>query len=280
MITLKNILRRRPRSKSRFNTRFPRTLAACLLIVAFAFVAHAEHTRRWRISTYEEFLKGKANGVAVRSDGRLELAPKFALIADGDASYLWSLRSDPKGVLYAAAGSPAKSFRFDTAGKPTTVFESGDLSAQAIAFDPQGNLYVGTSPDGKVYRVSSSGEKSVFFDPKTKYIWDLAFSSDGTLYVATGDKGQIFAVNSSGNGELFYSSDEAHIRVLAFDPSGNLIAGTEPNGRVLRVSHVNTKSSRTNKSEDKSRDKSTPAAQGFVLYETAKREVTALAIAP
>jgi WD40 repeat protein len=280
MITFKNMRLRSLHSKFRFNIRHSRPFVACLLAIACAFAARAEHTRRWRISTYEEFLKGKANGVAVRSDGRLELAPKFALIADADASYLWSLRTDPKGVLYAAGGSPAKVFRFDTAGKPTTVFDSGDLSAQAIAFDPQGNLYVGTSPDGKVYRVSSSGEKSVFFDPKTKYIWDLAFSSDGTLYVATGDKGQIFAVNSSGNGELFYSSDEAHIRVLAFDPSGNLIAGTEPNGRVLRISHANTKSSRPNKSEDKSRDKSLPGAQGFVLYETAKREVTALAIAP
>jgi len=280
MITFENKRPGNPRLKFCFDIRYSRTFFACLLAVACAFVARAEHTRRWRISTYEEFLKGTAHGVAVRSDGRLELAPKFTLIADADASYLWSLRTDPKGVLYAAGGSPAKVFRFDTAGKPTTVFDSADLSAQAIAFDSQGNLYVGTSPDGKVYRVSSSGEKSLFFDPKTKYIWDLAFSSDGILYVATGDKGQIFAVNSAGKGELFYSSDEAHIRVLAFDPSGNLIAGTEPNGRVLRVSHPNAKSLRSNKSQDKSTDKSLPTAQGFVLYETAKREVTALAIAP
>jgi hypothetical protein len=284
MITFENIPPEFSRSKFRFNNRYSRTVVACLLAVAGAFAARAEHTRRWRISTYEEFLKGTAHGVAVRSDGRLELAPKFALIADADASYLWSLRTDPKGVLYAAGGSPAKVFRFDTAGKPTTVFESSDLSAQAIAFDSQGNLYVGTSPDGKVYRVSSSSEKSVFFDPKTKYIWDLAFSSDDTLYVATGDKGQIFAVNSSGNGELFYSSDEAHIRVLAFDPGGNLIAGTEPSGRVLRVSRSNVKSPRPiksrEKSQDKSADKSLATAQGFVLYETAKREVTALTLAP
>jgi hypothetical protein len=284
MITFKNLPPGSPRLKFHFNIRTYRTFLACLLVVACAFAARGEHTRRWRISTYEEFLKGKANGVAVRSDGRLELAPKFALIADADASYLWSLRTDPKGALYAAAGSPAKVFRFDTTGKPTTVFDSGDLSAQAIAFDQQGNLYVGTSPDGKVYRVSSSGEKSVFFDPKTKYIWDLAFSPDGTLYVATGDKGQIFAVNSAGKGELFYSSDEAHIRVLAFDPSGNLIAGTEPNGRVLRVSPANAKPPRPQKAKDKSKDKSqddsASSAQGFVLYETAKREVTALAIAP
>ena len=222
----------------------------------------SEHTRRWRQSTYEEFLKGTAHGVAVRSDGRLELAPKFTLLADADASYLWSVRLDPKGALYAAGGSPAKVFRFDTNGKPTVVFDSTDLAAQAIAFDSKGVLYVGTSPDGKVYKVLPSGEKSAFFEPKTKYIWDLAFAPDGTLYVATGDKGQLFAVAPDGKGELFYSSDEAHIRVLAFDSKGNVLAGTEPSGRILRISHTSGKS-----------------AEGFVLYETSKREVTSLAVA-
>src|SRR5260370_11981531 len=106
----------------------------------------AEHTRRWRQSTYDEFLKGTAHGVAVRSDGRLELAPKFTLLADADASYLWSVRVHPKATLYAAGGSPAKVFRFDgSSGKPPTVFESTDLVAQAIAFDANGMLYVDTS---------------------------------------------------------------------------------------------------------------------------------------
>ena len=231
----------------------------------------AEHTRRWRQSTYDEFLKGTAHGVAVRSDGRLELAPKFTLLADADASYLWSIRLDPKGTLYAAGGSPAKVFRFDSNGKPAVVFDSADLSAQAIAFDSKGTLYVGTSPDGKVYKVSATGEKSVFFDPKTKYIWDLAFGSDGTLYVATGDKGQVFTVTPDGKGELFYSSDEAHIRVLAFDAQGNLIAGTEPSGRILRISRISSKAS--------GKDSAAPKAEGFVLYETSKREVTSLAVA-
>src|ERR1700676_411323 len=255
-------------------------LLLCLLLPLyfFAFATSpssllAEHTRTWRQASYEDFLKGTPHGVAVRSDGRLELAPKFTLIADADASYLWSLRVDPKGVLYAAGGSPAKVFRFDgNGGKPGTVFESTDLVAQAIAFDAKGALYVATSPDGKVYRVSASGEKSVFFDPKTKYIWDLAFGSNGTLYVATGDRGQIFAVSPDGKSELFYNSDEAHIRVMAFDAKGNLLAGTEPSGRVLRITPLPNKSSR--------KDKDAAAAEGFVLYETSKREVTSLAVAP
>src|SRR5690242_2538152 len=250
--------------------RFLRLFSFSILLCFFASLPLlSEHTRRWRQSTYEEFLKGTAHGVAVRSDGRLELAPKFTLLADADASYLWSVRLDAKGTLYAAGGSPAKVFRFDCNSKPTAVFDSTDLSAQAIAFDSKGTLYVGSSPDGKVYKVSASGEKSVFFDPKTKYIWDLAFAADGTLYVATGDKGQLFAVTPDGKGQLFYSSDEAHIRVLAFDANKNLIAGTEPNGRILRTAgQGGSKNAKTG----------TAAAEGFVLYETSKREVTSLAV--
>ncbi len=257
-------------------THFPkRRIVSLSLLLCFltSLPLLAEHTRRWRQSTYDEFLKGTAHGVAVRSDGRLELAPKFTLLADADASYLWSIRLDPKGTLYAAGGSPAKVFRFDSNGKPAVVFDSADLSAQAIAFDSKGVLYVGTSPDGKVYRVSSTGEKSVFFDPKTKYIWDLAFAPDGTLYVATGDKGQVFAVAPDGKGEVFYSSDEAHIRVLAFDGNTNLIAGTEPSGRILRIS------GRSRATGKGSKDSAAGKAEGFVLYETSKREVTSLVVA-
>jgi len=245
--------------------------AAAALIITTSLVnaalAIAEHTRRWKQSTYEEFLKGTTHGVAVRSDGRLELAPKFTQLADADASYLWAVKLDAKGTPYAAGGSPAKVIRLDESGKAATVFQSPDLSAQGIAFDSKGALYVATSPDGKVYKVSASGEKTVFFEPKTKYIWDLVFAPDGTLYVATGDKGQIFAVAPDGKCELFYSSDEAHIRVLAFDGRGNLIAGTEPSGRVLRLTKKTGK-----------RGAEEAAAQGFVVYETPKREVTALSV--
>jgi len=265
--------------KSPSHTSFFRIL--CLInVLCFLYLpsSFAEHTRRWRQSAYDEFLKGTAHGVAVRSDGRLELAPKFSLLADADASYLWSIRIDPKGTLYAAGGSPAKVFRFDSPGKPTVVFDSTDLSAQAMAFDSRGVLFVGTSPDGKVYRVSASGEKSVFFDPKTKYIWDLSFSPDGTLYVATGDKGQVFAVAPDGKGELFYSSDEAHIRVLAFDSNGNLVAGTEPSGRILRMSRSSSKTSARDSRDSK--DSAAAKAEGFVLYETSRREITSLIAAP
>ena len=191
-------------------------------ILAMASVTYAEHTRRWKQSTYEEFLKGTTHGVAVRSDGRLELAPRFTQLADADASYLWAVKLDSRGTPYAAGGSPAKVIRLDSNGKTATVFQSPDLSAQAIAFDSKGTLYVGTSPDGKIYKVSAGGEKTVFFEPKTKYVWDLAFATDGTLYVATGDKGQIYAVAPDGKSFAVADNGTA-LRLRDLDSGRDLI---------------------------------------------------------
>src|SRR5258708_34470144 len=79
-------------------------------------------------------------------------------------------------------------------------------------------------------------------------------------------------MSTDGKSELLDASDEAHIRVLAFDTHTDLLAGTEPSGRILRVTRSSNKNAR--------KDKDAAAAEGFVLYETAKREVTALAVAP
>src|SRR5580704_7499156 len=130
-----------------------RTHVVCLLALAILLpiAARAEHTRYWRQTDFAEFQKGTAKGVAVRSDGKLRPAPKFDSFADPNLAYVWALRLNSKGQLYAAGGSDAKVLRLDDAGKPTTVFESAELAAQAITFDASDNLYVGTSPDGKIY---------------------------------------------------------------------------------------------------------------------------------
>jgi outer membrane protein assembly factor BamB len=238
-----------------------------MCVVAMGLLApallYAEHTHFWRQSDYSDFEKGTAKGVAIRSDGKLVPAPQFAAFSDPNLMYLWALRTDSRGRVYAAGGSDAKVLRFDDPAKPTTVFEAPELSAQTIAFDAHDNLYVGTSPDGKVYKVTPDGQKTVFFDPKAKYIWALALDAQGTLFVGTGDKGEIFAVTPDGNGQLFYQSDERHARSLAFDAKGNLLVGTDPDGQILRI--------------EIARAPGLPkAGTSFVVYETDKKEVTSL----
>lgn len=238
-------------------------LALSLLLPA---AVRAEHTRYWREADFSQFVKGTAHGVAIRSDGTIAPAPKFDLFADPSLAYIWALRMDSRGRLYAAGGPNAKVLRFDDAGKSTTVFQSSELAAQAIALDSKDNLFVGTSPDGKVYRVTPDGTKSVFFDPKTKYIWALAFDSHGNLFVGTGDNGKIFVVAPDGKGQLFYQSADSHARSLAFDSKGDLLIGTDPHGLILRVT-VERKTSRA-----------LPAAGApFVIYEMDKQEVTSMA---
>jgi WD40 repeat protein len=242
-------------------------VGVCLLTLSswIALPVPAEQTRFWKQTTFSQFEKGTAKGVAIRSDGKLQPAPKFESFADPNLAYMWALRLDSHGRLYAAGGSDAKVLRFDDSGQPTAVFESSELAAQAIAFDSADNLYVGTSPDGKVYKVSPDGNKKVFFEPKTKYIWALAVDSMGVLFVATGDTGQVFVVTPDGNGKLFYQSRERHARSLAFDSKGNLLVGTEPDGLVLRVEITRTNGSAAPR-----------AGASFVLCETNKSEVTSL----
>ena len=242
-----------------------------LSAVALSAVALAEGTRTWEQSKFDELTKGTAKGIALRSEGGLELAPAFKALATTPSTYIWSIASDSGGNIYAAAGSPARVYRIAPDGQSTTIFEPQELQVQALVVGKSGIVYAATAPDGKVYRLEpphpepAKGAKadakawsaSTYFDPGSKYIWDIVLDHAGTLYVATGDHGEIYKVSPNGQHSLFFKSDEVHIRVLALDPKGNLIAGSDGSGLVYRIA---------------------PNGEAFVLYSAPKKEITALAI--
>src|SRR5271155_3231057 len=182
--------------------------------------ALAEGTRTWEQSKFDDLTKGTPKGIALRSEGGLELAPAFKSLATTPSTYIWSIASDAAGNVYAAAGSPARVYRIAPDGKVTTIFEPQELQVQTLVVDKSGIVYAATAPDGKVYKlepsreaVAKAGYKAArFFDPGAKYIWDLVLDSSGALYVATGDHGEIFKVSAKGEHSLFFQSDEVHIR--------------------------------------------------------------------
>lgn len=231
-----------------------------LLIALVATGAFAEKTRHWRQSDAADFEKGTAERVSVSSDGRLTLAPKLRELFDAGASYLWDVAVTEDGTVYAAAGPEAKVFKLTGDGEAETVFEDDAVEVHTLTVGPDGAIYAATSPEAKVYRIDSDGESRLFYDPEQTYAWDMAFGPDGALYLATGDQGEIHRVEASGDGALFFETGETHVRSLAFDRNGDLVCGTDPGGLILRV------------------DRSAEPPTAFVLHQSSKKEITAVAV--
>ena len=258
----------------------PRVVTASLLALSLSpHAILAQGTRLWVQSRYEEFEKGQPESIAIASQGHLEAGPPLRSVLLTPSTYIWAVASDSQGNAYIATGSPATVLKVTPAGVSTKLFSTKELTVQAVRVGPDGSVYAATVPGGKVYRIKpgQSGldetTAAVIFDAATtarnvataksadqaRYIWDLAFDSQGALYIATGGPAAIYRVDVSKDtphAELFFESDEQHIRCLLFEPNGNLIAGSDGGGLVYRIG----------------RD-----GKGLVIYDTPKREVTALA---
>lgn len=244
-------------------------LLLILGLAAFsANFAHSQGTRLWSQSKFEEFERGKPNGVAITSDGNLVAGPSSTLVATTPSTYAWSVAADSAGNAYLATGSPATVLRISPDGKQTKMFSSRDMNVQVVRVGPDGSVYAATLPSGKVYKLDphasdmNEDNATVVFDPSTtaekpKYVWDLAFDPEGRLYIAAGGPAGVYCIAPGGKPELFFKSDEQHIRALAFDSSGNLIAGSDGTGLVYRI------------------DKN---GKGYVIYDATKREITSVAV--
>ncbi len=239
------------------------SLAAALLGAAFGLFhpALAESTQKWEQGTIEEFEDGAAKNISIRSDGKLMLAPRFRELHDAKAAYLWALVSDSKGNLFAGGGPDAVVYRVTPNGQASTFFQTKALEVHSLAVDRDDNLYAATSPEAKVYKIKPSGESTLFFDSKASYIWDMAFDSKSTLFVATGDQGRIYRVTPQGENSLFFETEETHARSIRIDSQDNLIIGTDPSGLILRVPTAGAN-----------------AGQGFILYQSSKKEITTLTL--
>ena len=215
---------------------------------------NAATTTTWEMTSYQDFIKGRFNGVALDRDGRLTLAPKLDSLFSSGQSVIWSLAKAPDGSIYAGTGHRGRVYRIDSGGASKLIWTADQAEVFAVAVDAAGVLYAASSPDGRIYRIEN-GKASEIFNPKTKYIWALAFGRDGTLYAGTGDPANVYAIDKTGKGELYYSTGQGHVTSLAIDREGRLLAGSEPNGILYRI---------------------TAKDKAFVLYDTSLPEIRAI----
>jgi hypothetical protein len=261
----------------------------------------AEGTRTWEQSRYEDFLKGTTHGVAISSDGTLELAPGFRLVASVPSSALWATAVGPQGEIYAATGAPARVYRIAPGGQPVAIFEPQELQVQALVVDKSGVIYAATNPDGKVYRLEHGS----------------ASGAAGMSSVGAGAAGEGRETRRSTNGKgkdekpkdekskpasewtstVYFDPGTKYIWALALDSAGALYVATGDHGEIFRVSPSRQHSVFFKSDEPHMRvlafdahgdliagsDGSgliyriNPKGEGFVLYSAPKREITSLA---
>lgn len=236
-----------------------RILSCMALLGLLSVVLPAVETTVWTQSTAEDFLKGKRERIALRSDGALQLAPALKELLDPSSNAIWAMAADDQGAIYTASAAPegglVRVHRVAPGQAAAAVADVEGLTAFAMAVDSRRRVYVAVSPQSKVYRIEN-GQASVFYEPPAAYVWDMKFAANGDLFVATGDKGVIYRVNARGEGNVFFETEETHVRTLLLDGEGNVYAGTSPGALVLRI--------REN-------------GEGFVLHQSDREEITALA---
>lgn len=237
--------------------------------------AAAQGTKLWTVSRYEEMERGQAQGVAIRSDGRLQPGPATSLLYQTPGNYVWSVAQDTAGNAFVGMGSTtaggALVMRVAPGGSAVRVLEAKELGVQSLRLAPDASIYGATSPDGKVYRLGATpAEASVVFDPaqtaeKPRYLWDIAFAPrSNEMFVAAGAPAVVYRVPLSGSGkpEVAFRTTDQHIRCLLLQPDGTLWAGTDGSGVIYRF------------------DTRRKDAKPFAAYAANRREITSLASDP
>src|ERR1700688_1007816 len=95
-------------------------------------LASAQGTKLWSVGRYDEMEKGSTEGVAIRSDGRLEAGPASSLAYATGKSYVWSVASDAAASGYVglggAASGSAVAMKVSPDGKAVPIFEGKELA--------------------------------------------------------------------------------------------------------------------------------------------------------
>jgi hypothetical protein len=91
-------------------------------IFALTTAAYASSTAAWEVSTYQDFIRGRFQGVSLSSDGRLTLAPKIDAVFSSDQPVVWSVAQAPDGTIFAATGHRGRLYRVDRSGQSSLVW--------------------------------------------------------------------------------------------------------------------------------------------------------------
>jgi sugar lactone lactonase YvrE len=203
-----------------------------------ALAAGAVVPQKWTFRSFDEFLRGKFDGLSISSDGGLTLAPREEKIDGPAEDFFLSFLMTAEGVAYLGTGHDGKVFRLTKEGKSELFAQTPEMDVTALTMDKKGVLYAGTSPNGKIYKIAAAGKLEDFFNPDERYIWALRFDEDGRLLAAVGEAGGIYSIGPQGDGRMIFKARENHVLCMTLDRNRDIIAGSGGIGLVYRVTRT------------------------------------------
>ena len=211
-------------------------LYTVLVLALFSVLLHGVTPKKWELYRFEDFLKGKFNGISVSTSGQLSLSPREEKIDAPAEEFFLSILHGRDGKTYLGTGHSGKIYSIDKEGKIELFAQVPEMDIYCMAQDSRGDIYAGTSPNGKIYRLTQNEKAPApFFNPQEKYIWDLKFTEQGNLLAAVGEAGGIYEISPQGEGISILKSDENHILCLADGGGGTILAGSGGKGHLYRL---------------------------------------------
>jgi hypothetical protein len=280
---------------------FSAFLAAMILICAWQPGA-AQGTHLWTQSRMDEFEKGSQQGVSVTSDGHLRAGPGLSEVLTTPSTFVWAVAAGKNGDSFVGTASPATVLRVGSDGKAFTLFETKDVSVQALRLGPDGALYAATLPSGKVYRLKAEATEKQDESSAT-VVFDLGSMNEDKA----GENGPQEKNADRKAGEEQTGADKTngkshYIWDLTFDSAGRLYIAAGGPGSVYRAEPQKPKQKAElffTSDEEHIRCLSWDATgnliagsdgsgliyrinaqgKGYVLFEAPRREITAVAVA-
>jgi len=205
------------------------TAMIALALMLSASSGSAAQTRRWIVDTTSELLKGRGDGVAVTTDGRLEGINGWELLAPLDEPVVVAGGLDQDGSLIVGTGHPANLYRVKGKNAELLTAVPGEQVTAVLATDD--GVLVATVAPGVLYRWRKDSLEEIGRLGEGG-IWDLV-EFDGTVVAAAGTPAALYRLGPKGF-QRWLDVPDVHARCL--EVAGDaILVGTSGKGLILRV---------------------------------------------
>jgi hypothetical protein len=212
-----------------------RLLGALALGLAVPCAALAVSTKSFVVDSSDAFEKGKLEGTASHSTGRLTRGSATERTPIEGVPVAYASAVGPDGAIYVGTGNEGKVFRVE--GASAKLFADTDAALITSLVWAEGTLYAGTLPKGRVYAIDRAGKvKELAALTGAEHVWGLAHDAkQRTLYAATGPEGKLFAIDGAGKFKVVHDDTAEHLLSVDLDAQGRVYAGTSSGARVVRI---------------------------------------------